>query len=581
MDQNFSKADISIESTGTGRGGDVGSHNETATNSGWMQSAKDILSSITGNGNTGNTINYNAGSQTTNTTSHSVNDNSVKNDNSSSSQNNYFNSSELTTKQTPALSVCPTLPVSPSEFGTEPFHSDPNSRQVGANEPGFEACGKSSCHVSSNPRQEERFSPTKIGAPSQVIQNDRIPSVAAARAKNAIPIQHQLPEKAQQGQESQQRLNGSSGGNSTFASSTLEKDVKADAALLNYLNSPEAKHVIQTAMNDLKDVAFLVELEFRNVSRGLSAAVQVNETCRVGLDPFRASWTKLHKQYIHLLWKSRISAGDARVTAKDFATDFIDILKDDTVSLAEKRDEIHAYQDNLKSDAHQSRELTQGFLNLQSNVASFQTAITKWMNENGIEQLQGTITQILRDIGKTHENMKRSTSQILTGTIGSVALGGYAAGLCAVGIIGPSLFLGAAVSGFYAFTSAEDLLGQLKVKNACEKELKEKMRELRGKEGTSNGLNRTEPVLEPLKVDMEFLREKLSVFAEIKNMIIADLLILERKLDLAYVEKGMVPLKKRLNTVSAVYRLLDDALYQYETSIHTESFTKQISYERH
>ncbi|THU89269.1 hypothetical protein K435DRAFT_915218 [Dendrothele bispora CBS 962.96] len=368
------------------------------------------------------------------------------------------------------------------------------------------------------------------------------------------------------------------------ASETFQQDEKKDNALQSYLKSPEVKTELQSAVNDLKDSAYSVEICFRNVKRGLSDAAQMTQEFSHDLEAFSQEWSTYHEQYIKLLcgsWRamlallqmvhfSDIPSLCVLPILSDFATDFIGTLKDDDVSLKEKKEEIKGYRERLKEDTQKASDLGQGFVDLQSNIVAFQGKIQEWMARNNIGKLTVEICNLFREIQTTQEVIGRLTKQIITGSLGALALGGFAAGLTAIGVICPLLWVGAAASAVYAFKGGMNVRQQLQLKKEHEKRLIQKRKDLQVMETTLQGLKKIQPILGPLKDDMNVIQERLTIFAKVWHFIHADLVEIEKKMELANSAKGKAMFIKRLNTVSDIYKLLNVALYQYETIVHKE-----------
>ncbi|KIN97474.1 hypothetical protein M404DRAFT_891613 [Pisolithus tinctorius Marx 270] len=88
------------------------------------------------------------------------------------------------------------------------------------------------------------------------------------------------------------------------------------------------------------------------------------------------------------------------------------------------------------------------------------------------------------------------------------------------------------------------------------------------------GMVKIQTILDPLKSDMELIKEKLVVFGKIWQLIHTDLNEIERSLELTTSSAGAKMFQTRLQTVSTIYRALADALYQYETNVHIQNVAK-------
>ncbi|KAI6143109.1 hypothetical protein BKA82DRAFT_4188355 [Pisolithus tinctorius] len=259
---------------------------------------------------------------------------------------------------------------------------------------------------------------------------------------------------------------------------------------------------------------------------------------------YAEEWEIYRKEYIRLLWESRRVAGHARVIADDFAGNFLNLMTATNVTLAEKKEEIQAYRVQLQEDEKESSNLSQGFYDLQNAVERFQGDVVGFLQSRGeleaqVQDLRANLDKIKKDISRFH---------LIGGVVASV------------GVLCPLLWIGVALEAYKAVTKGAGLVQiilERKVRNAAEtpeQQIK-----------STEGMRKIHTVLDPLKFDMEMIKEKLVVFGKIWQFIHNDLNEIEKGLELATGGAGtQLPF-------STIYHTLADALYQYETNVHVQN----------
>ncbi|KAI6143070.1 hypothetical protein BKA82DRAFT_4187951 [Pisolithus tinctorius] len=348
----------------------------------------------------------------------------------------------------------------------------------------------------------------------------------------------------------------------------------ASEEVLNVVNdtikSPQAKSELQRAVRDLGDSAYSIEVCFNNVADGLHEAQRYGtEAQKQEVKKFSDQWKIHHKKYIHLLWESRRVAGHARATANDFAGDFLNLMAATTLTLPEKKEEIQAYRKQLQDDVKNSSNLSQSFYDLRNDVDRFQGDIVPFLQSG--RQLESRVENLRMNL----ETIKQEISGFaFLNAAAVVGLGYVSAGGIAIGILCPLLWIGAAVAMHNAVGKSMEIVQTIRDRNAKTAELTRVQEELEEQRQAMEGMLKIQTILDPLKSDMELIKEKLVVFGKIWQLIHADLNEIERSLELATSSAGAKMFQSRLRTVSTIYRALAEALYQYETNAHIQNVAK-------
>lgn len=214
---------------------------------------------------------------------------------------------------------------------------------------------------------------------------------------------------------------------------------------------------------------------------------------------------------------------------------------------------------------NESRDLAQGFVDLQTCIGNFYKSVTDWMKQRN--KLQEDILQLVADIKTTKDNIQKLTSKAFLSATSALGLGTLAAGAIALGILCPLLWVGAAFSGVRAVQEGKAFLDNLRKKNKSGDEVQSKRNELDAKLLALEGLKRIQVILEPALSDLSVIGNKLWVVSQIWSFIHADIVGIEKSLDMASKGAREALFKARLETVTSVYSLLGEALSQYETAV--------------
>ncbi|KAI6000049.1 hypothetical protein EDD15DRAFT_2488160 [Pisolithus albus] len=335
------------------------------------------------------------------------------------------------------------------------------------------------------------------------------------------------------------------------------------------LESPESKLVLQRAVQDIGDSAYSIDTSFISVADGLrKAQAQGTPVQKEQLQGFADIWA----EYVHLLWDSRRIAGDARVIAEDFAGNFLGLMAATDITLAEKKAEISAYRKQLDKDAKKSMDLSQRFDELRTAVGNFENDVVEFLKTGRGLELE------LLEAGKTVAEIKERISRLdstISWSIG-IALGtaGIALGAIVLGVICPQFWT--LPTGIAALSVRMGVKAYREHKQKQRKliELKKRQVQLEERSRGLEGMHKIHAVLDPLKCDIDRIKEKLAVFGQIWRLIHVDLNAVEKNLELANNSAGVALFKRRLQRTSKVYTLLADVLYQYETNAHIRKVGK-------
>ncbi|KIO01280.1 hypothetical protein M404DRAFT_1003214, partial [Pisolithus tinctorius Marx 270] len=214
---------------------------------------------------------------------------------------------------------------------------------------------------------------------------------------------------------------------------------------------------------------------------------------------------------------------------------------------------------------NESRDLAQGFVDLQTCIGSFYKRVMDWMKQRN--KIKEDILQLVADIKTTKEYIQKLTSKAFLSAASALGLETLAAGAIALGILCPLLWVGAAFSGIRAVQAGKTFLDMLSKKNKNVDEIQRKRNDLDAKLLDLEGLKRIQVILEPALSDLSVIGNKLWVISHIWSFIHADIVGIEKSLDTAGKGAREALFKARLKTVTSIYSLLGEALSQYETAV--------------
>lgn len=325
------------------------------------------------------------------------------------------------------------------------------------------------------------------------------------------------------------------------------------------LNSPQAKTELRTAVRDLGDSAYSIDVCFKNVAEGLQKALRgVTAAHAQDLGRFVAEWSAHHKTYNALLWESRRVAGHARATAKDFSDNFLALMAATDVTLDEKKEEIEAYRQYLQEDVKNSANLSQSFYDLREAVKQFQDDLMGLLATG--QALEQEVQEIMANIDKLTLEISELTKKAFLSSNSKAGLSLAGAGVLALSVICPPLFN----------KQREGIASDVRDVNAKKEELKLQQELLVERQRSLEGMRKAHTILAPLKSDMELIKEKLVVFGKIWQLIHADLNAIETDLTSATKGARVRLFRIRLKTMSSTYTALADALYEFETNVHVQ-----------
>jgi len=289
---------------------------------------------------------------------------------------------------------------------------------------------------------------------------------------------------------------------------------------------------------------------------------------KADMQGFKKTWDGHYKTYVKLLWQSRCVAGHARVTAIDFAGDFLSVIKEVKYSVAEKKKEIEIYRKELEHDKQNSQDLSRSFLDLQSAVVAFQADFRQYAAR--VDKLSVEVEELIKEIQKVGVQLTELTKATLLSATATLGLAAAAAGTLAIGVICPSLWE-RAVSGLCeTCKNGIECLNQFNHRRAVSKDLYKKKEILADRQRSLEGLEKIPIILATLDSDMDFVQEKLGIFAQIWSFIHADLNEIEKLLDRSSQMELQGYMKKKIQTLSTVYKTLARALSLYETTVHIQ-----------
>ncbi|KAI6143110.1 hypothetical protein BKA82DRAFT_4188374, partial [Pisolithus tinctorius] len=298
---------------------------------------------------------------------------------------------------------------------------------------------------------------------------------------------------------------------------------------------------------DLGSSAYSIDISFQYVAEGLRKAhTQGTQAQRQQLQTFADNWAVHHKEYTRLLWESRRIAGHARVIATDFSGDFLSLMDTSDMTLSEKKAEIQAYRKQLDEDTKKSSDLSQRFNDLRKAVFL-----------SSCRDIPAALQIAARKVATLKQEISKLDTAVSSWSIGiSLGTAGVALAAIVLGVLCPPLWIFPASIGVLSARVSANVYKQRRMKKRFRR----------------NG--QIYATLDPMKSDIELIKEKLAVFGQIWQLIHVDLNAVEKGLELATNTAGVAMFKRRLQTTSKVYALLSDTLYQYETNVHIQRIGK-------
>ncbi|KAI0073915.1 hypothetical protein K474DRAFT_1677548 [Panus rudis PR-1116 ss-1] len=353
-----------------------------------------------------------------------------------------------------------------------------------------------------------------------------------------------------------------------------DEDQKAGMdALTSKVNEPESNQQlldeikllaqysleIEQAFDDINSIFRKIQLE--NTSPGLKEDVQY----------LSDTWTTHHDTYINLLWESRRVAGAGQGAADDFAVDFAKYLGDENVTLAEKKAEISAYISKLDADEANAANMSQGFSTLQKNVQLFQQDWEKIAAKYDLDDMNAQAQQIQEDIKALTVQLNQLASKIETLAKVMYGLTAIAAVSLGLGLISPAYWIGTLVAVLGIFADRALMLEAQSQYAQTEEEVNKKKEQFATLMADIAAVQELKAGLQDSARNFDVIIARLGVFASVWAMLRSDIQDISEKLEYANSSVTWALMHSRLNTASALYAALGQALRQYQISVNPDN----------
>ncbi|THH33454.1 hypothetical protein EUX98_g769 [Antrodiella citrinella] len=352
-----------------------------------------------------------------------------------------------------------------------------------------------------------------------------------------------------------------------------EELAEALKILSAHLSDHKITQIIHEEIERLAEQALTLEKSFGNVKLLLEKIAEASERdMKRDVTDMSETWVGYSNNYVEFLWKSRQVAGKAEAAAKDFASDFVDFLKEDDVKKKEKRDEINNYLENLDRGSSDSKQLQEGLHALRDGIKQFakdwKDLVHKYHSDIGIDewtQLDKDVTELTNALWTLRlkiERLSRSMGVIVsTNGVSSIL-----AALC------PILWTEIMVATLKRKGSSSK--ASSKALTDAESEVRTIQRELEQKTAQRDSVARRLTGTKALHADVgtsemgiaDFC-DKLTAIGSVWDTIREDLKIISGLLDFTKGDLSKQLFDLRLDTTASLYNTLATALHHYQVVV--------------
>ncbi|KAH8105133.1 hypothetical protein BXZ70DRAFT_1004664 [Cristinia sonorae] len=342
--------------------------------------------------------------------------------------------------------------------------------------------------------------------------------------------------------------------------------------LSNEVSSPQAEKTLIDEITELAGATFDVDDSFNRIMRLFEKVETGGASPELIKDVnyLMRTWDGHHTTFTSLVWRSREVAGKAMAAADDFRKDFVGFLADDSVSVAEKKKEIENYMQKLARDAEASKDMSQGFTDLQKSVEAFQTEWRRIIDKYDLDAMNARITEldgIIKNLEHTLADLNKKIKELTVAIKAMSAVSGilgFFSFICPVFIIA-GLFSVASVAVAAALKAkAED------EKHKVTGDIARNKQERAMLQATLKAVAQLKAGLDGSQVDFVTISTKLGMFAHVWAVIRADLQAIKEKLDYANGTESKALFKARLDNAAKLYASLSKALRQYQNIVTRE-----------
>jgi len=275
----------------------------------------------------------------------------------------------------------------------------------------------------------------------------------------------------------------------------------------------------------------------------------------------KARLLTFYEEYLEIVWESRRIAGNARTAAKDFAGDFIDMIRNKAHSYEVKKKEIAEYRKLLEKGIDDTTNLLRSFKKLHTDVVQFgqdfhiprHTCKDLWMD-------------LMYDIDETNESLEKEKMLAIDGTAKGLDPQFVTGGLIAIGALCPLLWLKCVVLLGQDAARADKHWQQYQRLSHRRNRQQAELKRYNERHETARSI-RVTFAFASLQYEMGLVLEKFANLERIWQFICSDLDAIKHNLEPESSAKDNDHFQRRIQMVCPAYRILADALRIYETHV--------------
>ncbi|TCD62853.1 hypothetical protein EIP91_006334 [Steccherinum ochraceum] len=286
------------------------------------------------------------------------------------------------------------------------------------------------------------------------------------------------------------------------------------------------------------------------------------------LEALATTWKELSRSYKQFLWDSREVAGKAEAAARDFASDFVEFLKDSHVDKRDKKSEIKNYLGQLDRDSAKSKNLKRGLVELQGKLRTFSKDWKAFIDKydaghasNEWAQLDSDVKRLTIHLATLRAKIVRLSKSlgVITSTTGVSSI---LAAIC------PEIWTDIMVATLQRRQQPSNALSEAvsEAENIqCQLDQKTSQRD-----AVTERLSSTKALHAHVHSEDAGITEvcnKLAAIFSVWDTIREDLNIISGLLDHTNTGLALQMFELRLDTVASLYKTLAGALRQYQTQI--------------
>ncbi|KAF9526323.1 hypothetical protein CPB83DRAFT_858163 [Crepidotus variabilis] len=195
------------------------------------------------------------------------------------------------------------------------------------------------------------------------------------------------------------------------------KQVNAEETLKNLTN-----HILELKVSFGKISVALGQVDDKNYRKKSDSSTNEER-----IEKFRPTWDKIHKDFDSLIWASQDVAMDAATHAKVFHDILLPILKDNTLPLSRKKEELRSYILNLEKSEAVAEKMTNSFTALPHRIRAVKIRVGVALKAVGEHQ-----DTRIRDLNKEIDELELRIRKY--SNLGRTAMWVGAGGAAAMGV---------------------------------------------------------------------------------------------------------------------------------------------------